>query len=69
VFDLPERPLMVTEHQASIYRCENSRGVTKAAFRDGVVTPTQYGNRERVRAAAVPAPPGMHRTSSCGHAS
>ena len=37
VFDLPERPLMVTEHQASIYRCENCRGVTKAAFPDGVV--------------------------------
>src|SRR5271166_4033660 len=32
VFDLAERPLMVTEHQASIYRCENCRGVTRAAF-------------------------------------
>jgi transposase len=51
VFDLPERPLMVTEHQASIYRCENCRGVTKAAFPDGVVSAAQYG--ERVRAAAV----------------
>ena len=51
VFDLPERPLMVTEHQASIYRCENCRCVTNAAFPDGVVTPAQYG--ERVRAAAV----------------
>jgi len=51
VFDLAERPLMVTEHQASIYRCENCRGVTKAAFPDGVVSPTQYG--ERLRAAAV----------------
>ena len=29
-FDLPERPLMVTEHQASNYRCGNCRGVTKA---------------------------------------
>jgi len=51
VFDLAERPLLVTEHQASIYRCENCRGVTKAAFPDGVVSPTQYG--ERLRAAAV----------------
>src|SRR5271165_384922 len=51
VFDLAERPLVVTEHQASIYRCENCRGVTKAAFPDGVVSPTQYG--ERLRAAAV----------------
>ena len=32
VFDLPERLLLVTEHQASIYRCANCRGVTKAAF-------------------------------------
>jgi transposase len=51
VFDLVERPLLVTEHQASIYRCENCRGVTKAAFPDGVVSPVQYG--ERVKAAAV----------------
>src|SRR5271157_4226695 len=51
VFDLVERPLMVTEHQASIYRCENCRGVTKAAFPDGVVSAAQYG--ERIKAAAV----------------
>jgi transposase len=51
VFDLPERPLVVTEHQASIYRCENCRGETKAAFPDGVVSSMQYG--ERLRAAAV----------------
>ena len=51
VFDLAERPLLVTEHQASIYRCEHCRGVTKAAFPDGVVTAAQYG--ERVKAAAV----------------
>ena len=51
VFDLAERPLVVTEHQASIYRCENCRGVTKAAFPDGVVSAAQYG--ERVKAAAV----------------
>ena len=51
VFDLAERPLMVTEHQASIYRCEHCRGETKAAFPDGVVSPAQYG--ERVKAAAI----------------
>ena len=51
VFDLAERPLMVTEHQASIYRCEHCRGETKAAFPDGVVSPVQYG--ERVKAAAI----------------
>src|SRR5277367_2567887 len=51
VFDLPERPLLVTEHQASVYRCERCRGVTKAAFPKGVVSPAQYG--ERFKAAAV----------------
>ena len=42
---------MVTEHQASIYRCEHCRGETKAAFPDGVVSPAQYG--ERIKAAAI----------------
>ena len=51
VFDLAERPLLVTEHQASIYRCAHCRGETKAAFPDGVVSPTQYG--ERIKAAAI----------------
>jgi transposase len=51
VFDLAERPLAVTEHQASIYRCENCRAETKAAFPGGVVSPAQYG--ERVKAAAI----------------
>ena len=51
VFDLPERPLLVTEHQASIHRCEHCRRVTKAKFPDGVVSATQYG--ERFRAAAI----------------
>ena len=51
VFDLVERPLVVTEHRASIYRCENCRGETKAAFPDGVVSAAQYG--ERIKAAAV----------------
>src|SRR5260370_10777233 len=43
VFDLPQRPLVVTQHQASIYRCAHCRGETKAAFPQGVVSPTQYG--------------------------
>jgi transposase len=51
VFDLIERPLVVTEHQASIYRCGRCRGVTKAAFPEGVVGPAQYG--ERIKAAAI----------------
>jgi len=51
VFDLPERPLAITEHQASIYQCPHCRGETKAAFPEGVVSPTQYG--ERIRAAAI----------------
>jgi transposase len=51
VFDIPERPLVVTEHQAAIYHCPHCRHVTTAAFPDGVVSPTQYG--ERIRAAAV----------------
>jgi transposase len=51
VFDLAERPLAVTEHQAAVYRCARCRGETKAAFPDGVVSLTQYG--ERLRAAAV----------------
>jgi hypothetical protein len=37
VFDLRERPLVVTEHQASIYRCAHCRGDTKPAFPVGVV--------------------------------
>lgn len=51
VFDLPDRPLVVTEHQGSVYRCTQCRCVTKAAFPDGVVSATQYG--ERLKAAAV----------------
>ena len=51
VFDLPERLLRVTEHQASIYRCAHCRGVTKAVFPEGVVSPAQYG--ERIKAAAI----------------
>ena len=51
VFDLPERLLLVTEHQASVHRCAQCRCVTKAAFPEGVVSPAQYG--ERFKATAV----------------
>lgn len=51
VFDIPERPLLVTEYQATIYRCAHCRGLTKAAFPSGVASPTQYG--ERIKAAAI----------------
>jgi transposase len=51
VFDLPETPLIVTEHRAAIHRCPACRRLTRAAFPEGVVSPAQYG--ERVRAAAV----------------
>ena len=51
VFDLPEPRLDVTEHQAMIYRCACCRGLTTAAFPEGVASPAQYG--PRVRAAAV----------------
>src|ERR1700722_6986268 len=51
VFDIPECPLVVTEHQATIYRCTHCRRVTKAAFPEGVVSPTEYG--ERIRGAAI----------------
>lgn len=51
VFDLPFRLIEVTEHQAVIYACPHCRGVTRAFFPDGVISPTQYG--ERIRAAAV----------------
>ena len=51
VFDLPERLIEVTEHQASIYRCATCGEETKAGFPAGVAAPAQYG--ERIRAAAV----------------
>jgi transposase len=50
VFDLPERPLLVTEHRALLHRCAHCRRVTKAPFPAGVVSSAQYG--ERFKAAA-----------------
>jgi transposase len=51
VFDLPERLIEVTEHQASIYCCAACGFETKAAFPAGVAAAAQYG--ERIRAAAI----------------
>ena len=51
VFDLPETPLIVTEHRAAIHGCAACGRRTRAAFPEGVVSPAQYG--ERVRAAGV----------------
>ncbi len=51
VFDLPEKPLIVTEHRAAIHDCRACGRRTRADFPEGVVSPAQYG--ERVKAAAV----------------
>jgi transposase len=51
VFDLPEKPLIVTEHRAAVHDCPACRRRTRAAFPAGVVSPAQYG--ERFKAAAV----------------
>jgi transposase len=51
VFDLPERLIEVTEHQASIYCCAACGFETKAEFPAGLAAPAQYG--ERIRAAAI----------------
>jgi transposase len=51
VFDLPEKPLIVTEHRAAIHACPVCRRRTRADFPAGVVSPAQYG--ERIRAAGV----------------
>ena len=51
VFDLPERLIEVTEHQASIYCCAACGFETKAEFPAGLAAPAQYGGR--IRAAAI----------------
>ena len=51
VFDLPERLIEVTEHQAAIYACAIAAARTRARFPAGVSAPAQYG--ARFRAAAV----------------
>ena len=51
VFDLPEKPLIVTEHRAAIHGCPACSQRPRADFPEGVVSPVQYG--ERLRAAGV----------------
>ena len=45
VFELPQKPLEVTEHQAEIKRCPISGCLVTAAFPEGVKAPVQYGPR------------------------
>jgi transposase len=45
VFELPQKPLEVTEHQAEIKRCPVSGRLVTAAFPEGVSAPAQYGPR------------------------
>jgi transposase len=45
VFELPQKPLEVTEHQAEIKRCPVSGRLVTAAFPPGVNAAVQYGAR------------------------
>ena len=47
VFELPQKPLEVTEHQAEIKRCPISGCRVTAAFPEQVNAPAQYGPRFR----------------------
>lgn len=47
VFELPQKPLEVTEHQAEIKRCPVSGALVTAAFPPQVNAPAQYGPRFR----------------------
>jgi len=47
VFELPQKPLEVTEHQAEIKRCPISGCLVTATFPEQVGAPAQYGPRFR----------------------
>jgi len=47
VFELPQKPLEVTEHQAEIKRCPVSGLEVRASFPERVIAPAQYGPRFR----------------------
>ena len=49
VFELPQKPLEVTEHQAEIKRCPVSGALVTAAFPPQVTAPVQYGPRFRAQ--------------------
>ncbi len=49
VFELPQKPLEVTEHQAEIKRCPVSGALVTAAFPPQVNAPAQYGPRFRAQ--------------------
>ena len=49
VFELPQQPLVVTEHQAESKRCPVSGALVTAAFPPQVNAPAQYGPRFRAQ--------------------